>query len=229
MAHSNYTASFGNSGRQAYGSDRSSLAPRTLQHSAQFGRSLVTHISTWIGVSIVAWGLLPPDVQQMLTGKSWPSSIDEKWPFLLGAALLTWSCFRAWSGQSALAEQVTDSPCLELQLHRIDIGSLPCGCELVAHIEVCNHGSDSQATNWQLRGSDDKGISLTTNDAIQVRFEPMGGDLTDHPVSRSQTRRGVVTFIAQGITDQQARQITHWSLACRDGLNECHESDAQYL
>jgi hypothetical protein len=110
MAHSNYTASFGNSGRQAYGSDRSSLAPRTLQHSAQFGRSLVTHISTWIGVSIVAWGLLPPDVQQMLTGKSWPSSIDEKWPFLLGAALLTWSCFRAWSGQSALAEQVTDSP-----------------------------------------------------------------------------------------------------------------------
>src|SRR5271156_4021739 len=216
MTHSNYTVLFGNSGQQRYGTDRLPLAPRTFQALAQFGRSLVPHISTWAGLSLMVWGLLRPDVQQVLTGKYWPSSIDNKWLFLLGAALLTWSCIRAWGARSEFAEQVADSPCLELQIDRIYISSLPCGCELVAHIEVCNRGSDSRATNWQLRGSDDKHISLTTNDAIQVRFEPMGGDLIDHPVRRNQTRRGVVTFIVQGTTDEQAKQITRWSVACLD-------------
>ena len=127
------------------------------------------------------------------------------------------------------AENSGDSPCLELQISRIDIGALPCGCELVAHITIRNRGSDSQATEWQLCGRGDKGTSLISNEAVQVRFEPMGGDLADHPVRRSQTRRGVITFIVQGITEERARQITCWSLACRDGLNVRHKSDAQYL
>lgn len=159
-----------------------------LQHLAQFGRSVVTHIWMWVGVPLTIW-----------------------------------------NAARGFDEQTERAPCLELQINRIDIAALPCGCELVAHITIRNRGSDSQATDWQLRGRGNKGISLTSDEAVQVKFEPMGGDLADNPLRRSQTRRGVVTFIVQGITEEQARQITCWALACRDGLNVRHESAAQYL
>jgi len=134
-----------------------------------------------------------------------------------------------WNAEREFAENTGNSPCLELQINRINIGSLPCGCELVAYITIRNRGSDSQATEWQLCGKGDKGISLISNEAVQVRFEPMGGDLADHPIRRSQTRRGVITFIVQGISEAQARQLTCLFLVCRDGLNVRHESAALYL
>jgi hypothetical protein len=178
---------------------------------------------------LTIWGLLPPDIQQKLTGNYWPSSIDNKWVVFLGFGLLMLACFRAWDEKRGLAERTADSPYFDLQINRIDIGPLPGGCELAAHITIRNRGSDSRASYWQLRGSDNKGISLTSNEAVQVKFEPMGGNLTDHPVQRSQTRRGVVTFIVLGITEEQARQITYWFLACQDDLNVRHESASQYL
>jgi hypothetical protein len=229
VAHSAYAVLFGKSGRRGYGADRLRSTPRALRYLAQFGWSAVTRVWTWVGASIVIWGLLRPDVHRMLSRDYWPSSIDNKWVLLTGSALLMWSCVRACNTKWGFAEQSTDSPCIEVQINRIDIGSLPCGCELVAHITVRNRGSDSQATDWQLRGRDNKGLSLTSDEAVQVKFEPMGGDLADHPIRRSQTRRGVVTFIVQGVSEAHARQITCWSLACRDGLNVRHESAAQYL
>lgn len=200
-----------------------------LQHLAQFGWFVVTRVWTWVGVSVTIWGLLPSDVQQKLTGNYWPSSIGNKWVLFLGLTLLMFSCLRAWDSKQRFAEQSEASPRFELQINRIDVSPLPCGCELITHITIRNRGSDSRATDWQLRGSDNKGISFTTDAAIQARFEPMDGDLTDHSVRRSQTRRGIVTFIVQGISETQARQISYWFLACRDGLNVRHESAAQYL
>jgi hypothetical protein len=200
-----------------------------LQHLAQFGWFVVTRVWTWVGVPITIWGLLPSVVQQKLTGNYWPSTIGNKWVLFLGFTLLMFSCFRAWDSKRRFAEQSAASPRFELQINRIDVSSLPCGCELTTHTTIRNRGSDSQTTDWQLRGSDNKGISLTSDEAIQAKFEPMDGALTNHSVRRSQTRRGVVTFIVQGISETQARQITYWFLACRDGLNVRHESAAQYL
>jgi len=200
-----------------------------LQHLSQFGWFVGTRVSTWVGVPITIWGLLPPDVQQKLTGNYWPSSIANKWMLFLGFTLLMFSCFRAWDSKQRSAEQSARSPRFELQINRIDVSPLPCGCELITHITIRNRGSDSQVTDWQLRGSDSKGISFTSGEAIQAKFDPMDGDLTDQLVRSSQTRRGVVTFIVQGISETQARRISHWFLACRDALNGRHESAAQYL
>jgi hypothetical protein len=201
-----------------------------LQHLAQFGWFVVTRVWTWVGVPITIWGLLPSDVQQKLTGNYWPSSIGNKWVLFLGFTLLVFSCFRAWDSKPRSSEQSAAFPRFELQVNRIDVSPLPCGCELTAHITIRNRGSDSQATDWQLRGgSDNQGISLTSDETIQARFEAMDGDSTGHLVRRRQMRRGVVTFIVQGITEEQTRQITYWFLACRDGLHRRHESVAQYL
>jgi hypothetical protein len=200
-----------------------------LQHLAQFEWFVVTRVWTWVGVSITIWGLLPSDFQQKLTGNYWPSSLGNKWILFLGFTLLMFSCFRAWDATRRFAEQSAASPRFELRINRIDVSSLPCGCELTTHITIRNRGFDSQATAWQLLGSDSKGISLRSDEAIQAKFEPMDGDSTGDLVRRSQMKRGVVTFIVQGITEEQARQITYWFLACRDDLNGRHESAAQYL
>jgi len=230
MAFSNHAILFGDSGRHGYAPAASARTRARLQRELlQFGRSVMTCVWTWVAVPITIWALLPSDLQRKLTGNYWPSSIDNEWMLLLGFALLTLSCFRAWDAARRFVEQAAASPCFELQINQIDIGSLPGGCELAAHITIRNRGSDSQATDWLLRGSDHKSMSLITGEAIQVKFEPMGGDLTDSPVQRSQTRRGIVTFIAHGITAEQAQQIAYWFLACRDDLKVCHESAAQYV
>ena len=201
-----------------------------LQHLAQFGWFVVTRVWTWVGIPITIWGLLPSDFQQKLTGNYWPSSVGNKWVLFFGLTLLMFSCFRAWDAERQFAEQSAASPRFELQIDRIDVSSLPCGCELTTHITIRNRGSDSQTTDWQLRGgSDNQSISLTSDEAIQAKFEAMDGDLTGHLVRRSQMRRGVVTFIVQGITEEQAKQITCWFLACRDDLDGRRESVAQYL
>jgi hypothetical protein len=213
--------------RMRLGSAKTSAT--VLQHLAQFGWFVVTRVWTWVGVPITIWGLLPFDVQQKLTGNYWPSSIGNTRVLFLGFTLLMFSCFRAWDSKQRFAEQSATSPRFELQINRIDVSPLPCGCELITHITIRNRGSDSQATDWQLRGSDNKDISFTSHEATQAKFEPMDGDLTDPSVRRSQTRRAVVTFIVKGISETQARHITYWFLACRDGLNVHHESAAQYL
>jgi hypothetical protein len=151
-----------------------------LQHLAQFGWFVVTRVWTWLGIPITIWGLLASDIQQKLTGNFWPSSIGNKWVLFLGLTLLMFSCFRAWNAERQFAEESAASPHFELRINRIDVSSLPCGCELTTHITIRNRGSDSQATDWQLLGSDSKGVSLRSNEAIQAKFEPMDGDSTGH-------------------------------------------------
>jgi hypothetical protein len=122
------------------------------------------------------------------------------------------------------------NPYFELRINQIvAIRSNQNGCEIDVAVSIRNRGSDSRASDWYFRAHGGTLPQAIGAKAIRTAFEPEGGDLIDHPVKHNTSRQGIITFLAQGVTAEQAGQAAYAFLHCQDGRNFGWDSDIQYL
>ncbi len=110
-------------------------------------------------------------------------------------------------------------PYFEIRINNI-VATRPSqnGCEFDLDVSIRNRGSDSRASDWSYRGGGNNTPGIGGK-SIRVAFEPEGGDLIDHPVKHNTSRRGLITFFAQGVTAEQISQAASLFVHCQDGRN----------